>query len=190
LPHGFDHQAPFWCAYALHVLLFATVLGGALIHADRFRTPPALFLPILTAGFALPLLWPAIRPLPAWQHAFAGWQAGAVDGLVGIAAGVALAALGTGLSFLAGRGWPQFAPAWLLASLGVVLGWQGMLVAAPAVVLLYVAAAYALWVLGPLPTAAPPQPAETSAGDPPESDLASPLPAESDLSHEPNQPPA
>ena len=194
-PLDHSNTVAFWCAYALHVMLFATVLGGALIHADRFQTPP-LFLPILVAGFMLPLFWPEIRRLPAWDHSFAeAWVQGAIDGLAGIAAGALFAVLGSSLRVLWGRGWPAFAPVMLAASLGVVFGWQCMLLALPAVVLLYVAAALALWLLGPLPGV----PAAATAGDqpapvdPPESGLETPLSSppdehESQAAHEPNQP--
>ena len=183
----------FWCAYGLHVVLFATILAGALIHADRFRTPRMLFLPILIAGFVLPLFWPEIRPLPAAATTpLAGWQAGAIDGLAGIAAGTLVAVLGSGFRVLAGRGWPAFAPVMLMASLGVVLGWQRMLLAAPAVVLLYVAAAFALWLLGPLPGV--PQAVESDqppggAIPPAHADPVPPLQADPEIAHEPNQPP-
>jgi len=186
----------FWCAYGLHVALFATVLGGALIHGDRFRTPPTLFVPVLIAGFVLPLFWPEIRRLPASPSTpHGGWQAGAIDGVVGIAAGALLALLGAGFRVLAGRGWPAFAPVMLMASLGVVLGWQRMLLAAPAVVLLYVAAAFALWLLGPLPSLPQPslpqpsipQSPDALLPDSPETETP-PLPAEPEITHEPNQP--
>jgi leader peptidase (prepilin peptidase)/N-methyltransferase len=150
-----------WCAYVLHVLLIATILAGALIHADRYATPPLLFAPILLAGCVLPLLWPEIRRLSAWPHDFRDWQAGAVDGLIGIMAGVIFAATGSLLRILAGRGWPDFAPVAMMAAVGAVLGWQLMLLATPAIVLVYVAAAIALWLLGPLPSASTEQPMVT-----------------------------
>ena len=113
--HAYNLPA-FWCAYGLHVVLFATILAGALIHADRFRTPRSLFLPILIAGFVLPLFWPEIRPLPAAASTpLAGWQAGAIDGLAGIAAGAVVALLGSGFRVLVGRGWPVFAPVMIIA---------------------------------------------------------------------------
>jgi hypothetical protein len=144
-----------------------------------------LFLPILLAGFVLPLFWPEIRRLPAWHYDFAApWQAGAVDGLIGILAGVIFAATGSLLRILAGRGWPNFAPVAMMAAVGAVLGWQLMLLVTPAIVLVYVAAAIALWLLGPLPHVAAEPPATTESdsaasqelGPPPES-AEPPLPA-------------
>jgi leader peptidase (prepilin peptidase)/N-methyltransferase len=176
---------PFWTAYGLHVLLLATILGGALIHADGFRTPPLLFLPILLAGLILPLFWPEIRRLPAWSYAFReAWQQGAMDGLVGIAAGAALAAVSLSYRTMTGRGWPAFAPVALMAALGAVLGWQYMLLAAPVVMLLYVAAAFAVRLLRPLPE--PEAITEMVAADHTPS---IPIPADPDIAHEPNQPP-
>jgi leader peptidase (prepilin peptidase)/N-methyltransferase len=142
-----------WCAYGLHVLLIATILGGALIHADRFATPPLLFVPILLAGIVLPLFWSEIRRFPAWPHHFnSAWQAGAADGIAGVVTGVLLAVTASSFRVLSGRGWPNFAPVALMAAAGAVLGWQLMLWATPAIVVVYLAAALALWLLGPLPS--------------------------------------
>ena len=161
-PRGPQFEFAFWCAYALHVLLLATILGGALIRADRFRTPAHLFLPILLAGIALPILWPEIRPLPAWPYNFrSAWQAGAVDGLAGIGAGALLAVQIPSFRALSGRGWPSDAPVALLASVGAVLGWQLTLLAAPAVALIYLATAAVVRWLGPMP-GVPPEPAVIS----------------------------
>ena len=116
---------PFWAAYLVLMLLYFTLLGAALIDFDRQPLPWSLVVPIAFAGFCLPLLWPEIRPLPAW-HAWkvGGWQAALVDGTLGGAVGAALGlAVSLGWKITSGR-WPAFRPTLLLLAVGLVLGWQ------------------------------------------------------------------
>jgi hypothetical protein len=120
---------PFWTAYCLLMLLYFTLLGAALIDWGRQKVPWSLLLPLLFAGTVLPIVWPEIRPLPAWYvWQLGGWQAGLVDGVMGALLGAVL-----GLSVFAGwriitRRWPTFQPVLLMMTLGLVLGWQVALV--------------------------------------------------------------
>jgi leader peptidase (prepilin peptidase)/N-methyltransferase len=187
----------FWCAYVLHVGLIATLVAGALIHADGFRTPGQLFVPILLLGLALPIVWPEIRSVAAFPYEQPNhWQAALIDGIAGAAAGTFLALVGLMSWLTFGRSWPRFAPVALLASVGAIMGWQGMLVFTPAIVLLYLAASAMLWLLGPLLSLPEPSSAEYPApstnhhSQSATSDSPLPsIPANRDLSHEPNQPP-
>jgi uncharacterized protein (TIGR00730 family) len=120
-------QWPLWAQYSLHVLLVATLIAAALIDYDGHRTPWRLFLPVLLAGLIVPLVWPEVRRWPAlavWNPG--GPLAGLVDGSLGLAAGALAGALLGGAFRLASpaRAWPPFAPVLLLASVGVVMGWQ------------------------------------------------------------------
>jgi len=119
--------APFWCRYALHVVLVTTLIGAVLLRADDRRVPAEIFLPVLAAGFLLPLIWPAIRSVPALSHHEpSSWQAGLIDGLAGMCMGIGL---GLPASFVVRReGWPPLAVIGLACSIGVVLGWQRSLV--------------------------------------------------------------
>ena len=126
--------APFWCAYATHVGLAATLVGATLMEYDGCRVPWKLFLPMIVVGFILPLVWPAIRPLAAAVNLqVTDWQAGLIDGLAGVAAGGALGLIaGAGWWLGAGRRmWPRFAPLALWATAGCVLGWQRVFLLAP-----------------------------------------------------------
>ncbi len=129
----------FWAGYALHVGLAATLIGAALIEYDGFRVPRRLFAPLLVMALALPMVWPRIRPLPlAANLALPDWQAGLVDGLAGLTAGLALGGLfAVSWRLASGRGWPQSAPMALLAATGCVLGWQGLVELAPLATMTY-----------------------------------------------------
>jgi uncharacterized protein (TIGR00730 family) len=117
---------PLWTQYVLHALLVATLIGAALIDHDGHRTPRRLFLPVLAAGLIAPLFFPDVRRWPAWNWGDDSWLTGLVDGLWGlVAGGLAGSVLGGAFRlFSPARVWPPFAPVALLASVGVVLGWQ------------------------------------------------------------------
>ena len=116
---------PFWTAYGALMLLFATLLGAALIDHDRNKVPWILFLPILATGLCLPLVWPEMRPLASWPpEKLGGWQAGLVDGVRGLAVGALLGLAVANAWRLAVSRSPSFRPVLLLAAIGVVLGWQ------------------------------------------------------------------
>jgi uncharacterized protein (TIGR00730 family) len=116
---------PFWTTYLVLMLLYFTLLGTALTDFDRQAVPWSFLLPIIFAGFCVPIIWPQIRPLPAWYTwKLSGWQAALADGAVGMLLGALL-----GLAVSAGwritsRRWPTFRPVLLLVTVGLVLGWQ------------------------------------------------------------------
>jgi leader peptidase (prepilin peptidase) / N-methyltransferase len=116
----------------LHLLLMVTLLAAALIAWDRRRVPWRLFLPAAVVGLAAPIVWPWLRPLPAWPG-FDGPATGLVEGLLGAAAGALLGGMAVRLTR---------DRAMLPASgmVGLVLGWQAAAVAAPAAWLLSLAA--------------------------------------------------
>jgi leader peptidase (prepilin peptidase)/N-methyltransferase len=143
---------PFWCAYATHVLLITTLIGAMLIDWDGFRTPWSLFVPVLIVGLALPIVWPEIRRLPAHRAVLdlPAWQAGLIDGLAGLGAGVLLGLVAGGAWWLGsrGRGWPKFRPVLLFAAAGVVVGWQRTLLIGPVVLVLFTLSTTALRIGG------------------------------------------
>jgi uncharacterized protein (TIGR00730 family) len=120
-------QGPLWAQYSLHALLVTTLIAAALIDYDGHRTPWRLFLPVLLAGLIVPLFWPEVRRWPALAGVnLAGPLAGLVDGSLGLAAGALAGGIVGGAFRYAWpvRAWPPFAPVSLLASVGVVMGWQ------------------------------------------------------------------
>jgi prepilin signal peptidase PulO-like enzyme (type II secretory pathway) len=132
---GLNGQELF-AVFLFHLLLLCTLLCAALIEIDGQRPPLKLFLPALLVGLAAPLWWPALRPMP-WQvlpptPALTGHPytlMGAVDGLIGLAAGAAIG----GLLCWAARG-PQKPMGMFLglSSVGLFLGWQAVLALAVA----------------------------------------------------------
>ncbi|HUE70059.1 MAG TPA: prepilin peptidase [Pirellulaceae bacterium] len=117
---------PLWTQYVLHALLLATLIGASLVDYDGHRTPRRLFAPVLIAGLIAPLVFPEVRRWPAWGWSDDSWFTGLVDGLAGLAAGALAGAVigGAFRLFSPPRLWPPFAPVAMLASVGVVLGWQ------------------------------------------------------------------
>jgi leader peptidase (prepilin peptidase)/N-methyltransferase len=184
------HQTiPFWLAYATHVLLIATLLGGMLISADGSRVPWTLYVPVLMVAMVLPLIYPEIRRVPAWQYEQVNhWQAGLIDGLLGLGLGAAIAIVGSCWRLWAKKPWPTFAPVALMASLGAVFGWQRLAILNPFILIFYLVGAGVVRGFGR-------SPAEDRSPDEPQPQV--PLSDESpddfsslpcDLSHEPNQP--
>ncbi|HEY2414302.1 MAG TPA: prepilin peptidase [Pirellulaceae bacterium] len=115
---------PFWCLYAMHVVLITTLVGAILIAADGFAVPSSMFLPVILLGFVVPLIWPQTRMLPAADGPMAGWPAGLIDGVAGLAAGVLS---GLWIRLIRGREtnpWSTQALIALGCAVGVVLGWQ------------------------------------------------------------------
>src|SRR5262245_30761898 len=115
---------PFWCMYVIHVCLITTFLGAVFIQSDRNPVPARLFFPVTVLGFALPLVWPEIRGLPAMDKPLGDWRDGLIDGLAGLAAGVGI---GMWIRLFRGRwsgSWSTSALVALGCCVGVVLGWQ------------------------------------------------------------------
>jgi len=108
-----------WGIYAYQLLLLCTLLVAALIDYDGHQVPRRLILPGLLVGFAAPLSWPDLRPVPA-VPGLDGWLAGLVDGTAGLAAGLVVGLLAWRLM---GRKQPWetiLGP----ALVGLFLGWQ------------------------------------------------------------------
>jgi leader peptidase (prepilin peptidase) / N-methyltransferase len=158
----------FWCMYGLHVALLTTLIAAAFIHGDGFRVPARLFWPVTLAGLALPIRWPEIRSAAAWPNTpWSGWQRGLLDGGLGLAVGLALAAVLSWLWLRLRGHWPQSAPLALGSAVGVVLGWQRTLVCLPIILLVFAVAVNLLRrstaAAGP-PEAGEPAAAELSVG--------------------------
>jgi leader peptidase (prepilin peptidase)/N-methyltransferase len=102
-----------------HLLLAATLLTVALIDYDRQKVPWSLAVPALAIGGLAPLAWPGVHPVPA-VRGLDGPLAGLVDSGLGLAGGLALAAIIS----------PALRPAHRrgmavgLACAGTILGWQ------------------------------------------------------------------
>jgi len=72
--------------YAYHLLLLSTLWVAALIEFDGRRVPFRLAVPAFVVGLLAPAVWPYLHPVPACR-AMQGWL---VDGLAGLATGLAL----------------------------------------------------------------------------------------------------
>jgi hypothetical protein len=128
-----------WGLYAYHAFLLCGLICAALMEYDGQAIGRRLWLPMLFVGWAAPLFWPELRPVPSgWLSSDAlaefPWAAGLVDGLAGLAAGV-LAGLAT---WPAKRGEAKnqirqpFDVCVAMAWTGLFLGWQAIAVLAPA----------------------------------------------------------
>lgn len=118
-----------WLRYAYHLLFACTVLCVGLIDYDRRRVPVRFWGPVLLLGLALPLAWPALRPVPCVPSletaaAALGWVRGLTDGACGLIAGLVF-------SWALQPGWrPRFqlkspaASTLVLLLTGSFLGWQ------------------------------------------------------------------
>jgi leader peptidase (prepilin peptidase)/N-methyltransferase len=114
---------PFWTMYATHVVLVSTLIAAVLMRADRSIVPVRLFWPALALALIAPLIWPEVRSVPGLAyHGQSNWQIGLIDGLLGLAMGLAVG----GLASLPARrkGWQPATVIALAACLGAVLGWQ------------------------------------------------------------------
>jgi leader peptidase (prepilin peptidase) / N-methyltransferase len=124
-----------------HLLLLCTLLAAALIEIDHNRPPLRLFAPALAVGIIAPLIWPYLRPAPAWPG-LGDWTSRALDCVAGLASGGLL-------GYLAWQIQRQFkddvlifddvavhdtskigtvpgAMTWGLLCVGVFLGWQAV----------------------------------------------------------------
>ncbi len=128
--NGHQVEAVEWVRYGVQAVLMATLIAAGLIEYDGQRIPFALFNPVLIAGFALPF----------WQERLADGNAGF---LLGLLMGILIAVT---WFFSRERNMPPFAPVPIFAAIGVVLGWQ--------VVLMIAFVVTALWTLGMLITRA------------------------------------
>jgi leader peptidase (prepilin peptidase)/N-methyltransferase len=104
-----------------HFLLLCTLLAAALIEIDHNKPPRRLFVPALAIGLIAPLIWPYLRPVPAWPG-LADWSSRVLDCIAGLAAGGFLGFIAwrmQGTKSLGGM-------AWGLLCVGVFLGWQAV----------------------------------------------------------------
>ena len=104
-----------------HLLLLCTLFAAALIEIDRQDVPLTLFAPALAVGLIAPMVWPCLRPVPAWPG-LDGWLGATADCLAALAAGGMLA-------YLAWRIQRSKSPGGIalgLLCVAVFLGWQAV----------------------------------------------------------------
>ncbi len=120
-----------------HLGLLCTLIVAGLIHWDGQRPPRWLFVPLLLVGLVAPSIWPWLHPLPAGPEVAGNPWGGVVDGLLGL--GTALL-LGLVAEWLGKRFSPVGRPGNQILGealiVGVVLGWQAVLVLMPLTLLL------------------------------------------------------
>jgi leader peptidase (prepilin peptidase) / N-methyltransferase len=107
-------------AYPLHVLLLCTLLSAALIEYDGNRVPWKLFIPALMVGLVVQIGWPRLQAMPPLGEA-RGWIAAA--GALGVVAWIVLA------GWKSQREQAPTGPVLGLASVGMCLGWQTLVIA-------------------------------------------------------------
>ena len=121
----------------LHAVLLCTLIAAALIHWDGKQPPERLFLPLVVVGLAAASLWPWLRPLPAWPKAAETSWGGLINGVPGF---VAALVLGRGARWLGERFAVMYKPGCQVLGealvIGVVLGWQAVVLLAPLALLL------------------------------------------------------
>lgn len=108
-----------------HLLLLSTLLAASLLEYDGHQVSWRVSLPALIVGFLAPLIWPHLHPVPV-HRALEGWIAGLVDGLAGAAAGTAW---GLVVEYELDEV-RDFGRAAVWTCVGLVLGWQAMIVVA------------------------------------------------------------
>jgi leader peptidase (prepilin peptidase)/N-methyltransferase len=112
---------------AYHLLLVSTLLAAGLIAYDGHLAPRRLWWPALVAGGIAPLVWPHLRPVPAWPG-LEGWLAGLTDGGAGLVVGLLLGRLAATI-------WQARDRLGLIVTFGAVglfLGWQAVVAIAVA----------------------------------------------------------
>jgi prepilin signal peptidase PulO-like enzyme (type II secretory pathway) len=75
-----------WLRFGYHLLLALTLVAAGFIAFDRQRLPMRLWAPALVVGLIAPLVWPDLRPIPAFDlfAKVSGPLRGAIDGLAGL----------------------------------------------------------------------------------------------------------
>ncbi len=125
------------CLCLLHLGLLCTLMAAGLIQWDRNRPSRWLFVPLLLIGLIAPPVWPWLHPLPAGPEAAESPWGGVVDSLLGLGTGLFLGRIAQwlGTRFTAvGKPGNQVLGQSLV--IGVVLGWQAVLVLVPLALLL------------------------------------------------------
>ena len=126
-----------FCLCLLHLGLLCTLMAAGLIQWDRHQPTRWLFVPLLLIGLVAPPIWPWLHPLPAGPEAAASLWGGVVDSLLGLGTGLFLGRIAEwlGRRFTAvGKPGNQILGQSLV--IGVVLGWQAVLVLVPLAMLL------------------------------------------------------
>ncbi len=121
----------------LHLGLLCTLIPAGLIRWDGKQPPRWLFVPLLLVGLVAPAIWPWLHPLPAGPETAGIPWGSLVDGLLGL--GTALV-VGQIAAWLGKRFSPMGRPGGQVLGealvIGVVLGWQAVLVLVPLALLL------------------------------------------------------
>jgi len=123
--------------FLLHLGLLCTLMAAGLIRWDGKRPPRWLFVPLLLVGLLAPSIWPWLHPWPAGPGVAESPWGGVVDGLLGLATALFLGRIAEwlGVRYSAiGRPGNQILGEALV--IGVVLGWQAVLVLVPLALLL------------------------------------------------------
>lgn len=127
-----------WGVYAYHLFLLCGLVCAALMEFDGHAMPSGLLISFLLVGWAAPLFWPELHPVPSGVLSRSAllnfpWAAGLVDGGAGFAAG-ALAGWSAAWRCTQqdGRGvaLPSRNVALALGAAGLFLGWQAATVLA------------------------------------------------------------
>ena len=121
----------------LHLGLLCTLMAAGLIRWDGKRPPRWLFVPLLLVGLVAPPIWPWLHPLPAGPGVAESPWGGVVDSLLGLGTGLFLGRIAEWLGkrfAVMGKPGSQILGEALV--IGVVLGWQAVLVLVPLAMLL------------------------------------------------------
>jgi leader peptidase (prepilin peptidase)/N-methyltransferase len=135
-PHSYP-AAQALCICLFHLGLLCTLMSAGLIRWDGKRPPPRLFIPLLLVGLIAPPIWPWLHPLPAGPGVGEGSWGGMVDSLLGLGTGLFLGRIAAWLGkrfAVMGKPGNQISGEALV--IGVVLGWQAVLVLVPLAMLL------------------------------------------------------
>jgi leader peptidase (prepilin peptidase)/N-methyltransferase len=120
-----------------HLGLLSTLIAAGLIRWDGKRPTRWLFVPLVWVGLAAAPIWPWLHPLPAGPEFVDSPWGGVVDSLLGLGTGLFLGQaaqwLGQRLA-LVGKARGQVLGEAVV--IGVVLGWQSVLMLVPLALLL------------------------------------------------------
>ncbi|HVX62002.1 MAG TPA: prepilin peptidase [Pirellulales bacterium] len=127
-----------WGVYAYHLFLLCGLVCAALMKFDGHAMPSGLLIPLLLVGWAAPLFWPELHPVPSGVLSRSTllnfpWAAGLVDGAAGFAAGTTAGWLAAWrCSRQSGKfvGRSSRDVALALGCVGLFLGWQAAAVLA------------------------------------------------------------
>jgi leader peptidase (prepilin peptidase)/N-methyltransferase len=130
-PHAYP-PAEALCLCLFHLGLLCTLMAAALIQWDGKRPTRWLFVPLLVVGLVAPPIWPWLHPLAACTEvAETPWR-GLVDSLLGLGTGLVVGRiaewLGERFTAICRPGHQILGEAIVI---GVVLGWQAVVVLVP-----------------------------------------------------------